>query len=60
MKKKREQGRPNMKNTDNLQQELMEAPTLDQFLSENQDNFTRESVCRGNTEEEAMSCWKSL
>lgn len=45
MKKKREQGRPNMKNTDNLQQELMEAPTLDQFLSENQDNFTRESVC---------------
>ena len=34
-----------MKNTDNLQQELMEAPTLDQFLSENQDNFTRESVC---------------
>lgn len=52
MKKKREQGRPNMKNTDNLQQELMEAPTLDQFLSENQDNFTRESVC--------VSCWKSL
>lgn len=34
-----------MKNTDNLQQELMEAPTLDQFLSENQDNFTRERVC---------------
>lgn len=34
-----------MKNTDNLQQELMEAPTLDQFLSENQDNSTRESVC---------------
>ena len=34
-----------MKNTDNLQQELMEAPTQDQFLSENQDNFTRESVC---------------
>ena len=33
-----------MKNTDNLQQELMEAPTLDQFLSENQDNFTRERV----------------
>ena len=29
-----------MKDTDRLQQELMESPNLDQFLSENQDNFT--------------------
>lgn len=28
-----------MKDTNNLQQELMNAPDLDQFLSENQDNF---------------------
>ena len=28
-----------MKDTNNLQQELMETATLDQFLSENQDNF---------------------
>ncbi len=34
-----------MKNTNNLQQELMETATLDQFLSENQDNFNRDSIC---------------
>ena len=28
-----------MKDTNNLRQELMETPDLDQFLSENQDNF---------------------
>ena len=28
-----------MKDTNNLQQELMAAPDLDRFLSENQDNF---------------------
>ena len=34
-----------MKDTDNLRQELMEAPNLDQFLAENQDSFNRGSVC---------------
>ena len=34
-----------MKVTNNLQQELMETATLDQFLSENQDNFNRDSIC---------------
>ena len=34
-----------MKDTNNLRQELMEAPSLDQFLSENQDSFNRDSVC---------------
>lgn len=28
-----------MKNTDDLRQELMESPNLDQFLAENQDDF---------------------
>ena len=28
-----------MKDTNNMQQELMSAPDLDRFLSENQDNF---------------------
>lgn len=34
-----------MKDTNNLRQELMGAPTLDHFLSENQDSFNRDSVC---------------
>jgi len=34
-----------MKDTNNLRQELMEAPSLDQFLSENQDSFNRDSIC---------------
>ena len=34
-----------MKDTNNLQQELMETATLDQFLSENQNNFNRDSIC---------------
>ena len=34
-----------MKDTNNLRQGLMEAPTLDQFLSENRDSFNRDSVC---------------
>ena len=34
-----------MKDTNNLRQKLMEAPSLDQFLSENQDSFNRDSVC---------------
>ena len=34
-----------MKDTNNLRQALMEAPTLDHFLSENQDSFNRDSVC---------------
>ena len=34
-----------MKDTDNLRQELMETPALDQFLSENQDCFSRNSAC---------------
>lgn len=33
-----------MKDTNNLQQELMNAPDLDQFLSENQDNFNSGNV----------------
>ena len=33
-----------MKNTDGLRQELMEAANLDQFLSENQENFQNGSV----------------
>lgn len=34
-----------MKDTNNLRQELMETPDLDQFLSENQDNFDTGTVC---------------
>ena len=34
-----------MKDTNNLHQALMEAPSLDRFLSENQDSFNRDSVC---------------
>ena len=34
-----------MKDTNNLRQKLMEAPNLDQFLSENQDSFNRDSIC---------------
>ena len=34
-----------MKNTDDLQQELMETHDLDQFLSDNEDNFINNSVC---------------
>ena len=34
-----------MKDTDNLKQELMDAPNLDQFLSENQENFHTDTVC---------------
>ena len=34
-----------MRDTNNLRQELMEAPSLDQFLSENQDSFNRDSIC---------------
>lgn len=34
-----------MKDTNNLRRELMETATLDQFLSENQDNFNRDSIC---------------
>lgn len=34
-----------MKDTNDLRQELMEPPSLDQFLSENQDSFHRDSVC---------------
>ena len=34
-----------MKDTNNLRQELMEAPSLGQFLSENQDSFNRDSIC---------------
>jgi len=34
-----------MKDTNNLRQKLMEAPSLDQFLSENQDSFNRDSIC---------------
>ncbi|MGN0968560.1 MAG: helix-turn-helix domain-containing protein [Oscillospiraceae bacterium] len=33
-----------MKDTDSLQQELMDAPNLDRFLSENQDNFNGGSI----------------
>lgn len=34
-----------MKDTNDLRQELMEAPSLDHFLSENQGSFNRGSVC---------------
>lgn len=34
-----------MKNTDNLRQELMETANLNQFLSENQENFNNGNVC---------------
>lgn len=34
-----------MKDTDNLQQELMETANLDQFLSENQKNFNNSKAC---------------
>lgn len=34
-----------MKSTDDLQQELMETPDLDQFLSDNEENFINNSVC---------------
>lgn len=33
-----------MKDTNSLQQELMETPNLDRFLSENQDNFNGGSI----------------
>ena len=33
-----------MKDTNRLQQELMDAPNLDQFLSENKDNFNGGSI----------------
>lgn len=33
-----------MKDTDSLQQELMSAPNLDQFLTENQNNFNDSNV----------------
>lgn len=32
------------KNTDNLQQEMMNAPDLNQFLSRNQESFVNASV----------------
>ena len=35
-----------MKSTDDLQQELMETPDLDQFLSDNEENFINNSVCK--------------
>ena len=34
-----------MKDTNNLSQELMAAANLDQFLSENQENFNSGNVC---------------
>lgn len=34
-----------MNDTNNLWQELMESPNLDQFLSEHEGNFQTESVC---------------
>lgn len=34
-----------MEDTNNLQQELMEAANLDQFLSENEENFQSDAVC---------------
>lgn len=36
-----------MKETDDLRQELMEAPALDRFLSENQDSFRCNNVSEG-------------
>ena len=32
------------KNTDDLRQELMQSPNLDEFLSDNEENFSSESV----------------
>ena len=34
-----------VKNTDSLQQELMEAASLDRYLSDNRDSFSSDSVC---------------
>lgn len=34
-----------MKDTNDLRQELMQTPDLDQFLSENRDNFNSGSIC---------------
>ena len=34
----------NKKNTDDLRQELMSSPNLDEFLSENKENFNSETV----------------
>ena len=34
----------NQKNTDDLRQELMHSPNLDEFLSDNRENFSNESV----------------
>ena len=34
----------NQKNTDDLRQELMSSPNLDEFLSENKENFNNETV----------------
>lgn len=34
----------NQKNTDDLRQELMHSPNLDEFLSDNRKNFSNESV----------------
>ena len=38
-------GGEKVKDTNNLRQELMEAANLDQFLSENQENFNSGNVC---------------
>lgn len=32
------------KNTDDLRQELMQSPNLDEFLSDNEENFSNESI----------------
>ena len=34
----------NSKNTDDLRQELMQSPNLDEFLSDNEENFSSESI----------------
>lgn len=34
----------NQKNTDDLRQELMQSPNLDEFLSDNEENFSSEGV----------------
>lgn len=34
----------NPKNTDDLRQELMQSPNLDEFLSDNEENFSNESI----------------
>ena len=34
----------NQKNTDDLRQELMSSPNLDDFLTDNQENFNNESI----------------